>query len=235
MADQQALRNQSTADIDAFLEDLVEKRGPTGRGRLMFALDATASRQPTWDTACQLQSQMFAEVASIGSLDVQLVYFRGSSECKFTGWVSDAEKLAKAMQRIVCEAGWTQLRKILAHAKKETALLQVSALVFVGDALEMPPYGEDDPDKLIPMADELGRLGVPCFMFQEGGDETVERVFRDIAERSHGAYHRFDPGAAQQLAALLKAVATFATGGLAALEKRRDAEAVKLLSQMKKS
>ena len=76
-------------EIEAFLER-VRGLGPAAtagkRGRLIFALDATMSRQPTWDTACALQADMFREAASIGGLDIQLVYFRGLGECRASGW-----------------------------------------------------------------------------------------------------------------------------------------------------
>jgi hypothetical protein len=117
--------------------------------------------------------------------------------------------------------------KVLVHAQKETRLLKVSALIFIGDALE------EDEDGLIPEARELGRLGTPAFMFQEGADREVEKVFREIARVTRGAYCRFDPGAARQLAELLRAVAVFAVGGVAALESRTDAGAVKLLGQLR--
>src|SRR4051812_24425780 len=98
---------------------LLEKM-KTSRGRLIFALDATMSRQPTWDRASQLQSEMFAEVAKIGALDVQLVWFRGI-ECKASMWMSDTTELARAMRRVICEAGYTQLGKMLVHVRKEHA------------------------------------------------------------------------------------------------------------------
>ena len=75
----------SKPEIEAFL-DKVRALGPAAtagkRGRLIFALDATMSRQPTWDTACALQADMFREAAAIGGLDIQLVYFRGLTECR---------------------------------------------------------------------------------------------------------------------------------------------------------
>ena len=78
-------RRSSRAEIDAFLET-VKSLGPAPapalRGRLIFALDATMSRQPLWDTACKLQADMFREAAAIGGLDVQLVYYRGLGECR---------------------------------------------------------------------------------------------------------------------------------------------------------
>ena len=216
-------------EIDAFLAKM--KGASTAesgiRGRLIFALDATASRQPTWDTACELQDDMFREAAAIGGLDVQLVYYRGLSECRASKWVSQPEQLSRLMERTECRSGHTQLGKVLAHAKRETELLKVQALVFVGDAME------ENPDDLAQDAAALGRAGVPAFMFQEGNNREVERVFREIARLTHGAYCRFDPGAARQLAELLRAVAAYAAGGMTALAARRDAGAVKLLSQMK--
>jgi hypothetical protein len=225
------LKSDVTASgVDAFLAQM--KISPTASGisstgRLIFALDATASRQPTWDTACGLQAEMFREVASVGSLNMQLVYYRGLSECRASRWISHPEQLAQTMVKIMCQAGHTQIEKILAHAQKETRLLRVSALVFVGDAME------ENPDTLVHEAGELGRLEMPVFMFQEGNDRRVEQTFREIARLTRGAYCRFDPGAARQLAELLRAVAVFATGGRAALAARHDTGAVKLLAQLR--
>jgi hypothetical protein len=216
--------------LDSFLAR-VRTRPPTSsggvRGRLIFGLDATASRQPTWDAACELQAGMFQEVGTIGGLEMQLVFYRGLGECRASRWLSDSRHLAKTMSQIICNAGHTQLEKVLAHAQRETRLLKVSALAFVGDALE------EDDDVLIPAAMELGDLGVPAFMFQEGHDDEVEHTFREIARLTKGAYGRFSPGAARQLAELLKAVAVFAVGGIRALEGRKDAGAVKLLGQLR--
>jgi hypothetical protein len=170
---------------------------------------------------------MFREVATAGGLEVQLVYYRGDSQCAASRWTTDTNHLTKIMTGIMCRAGHTQLRKVLTHAQKETRLLKVGALIFIGDALE------EEPDEVIPEAHELGRLGVPAFMFQEGDDRKVEQVFREIAGVTKGAYCRFDPGAARQLAELLKAVAVYAVGGLTALAARKDAGAVKLLGQLK--
>jgi hypothetical protein len=219
------------SEVDTFLAELKTLASPdTGtRGRLIFALDATASRQPTWDTACQLQAEMFREAATAGGLDLQLVYYRGLEECRASRWLSDPGHLAKTMSQIMCNAGTTQIEKVLLHAKKETKLLRVSALVFVGDAME------ENPDTLAHEAGELGRLGVPAFMFQEGADRHVEQVFRDIARLTHGAYCRFDQGSARQLAELLRAVAVYAAGGITALVARHDAGAVKLLTQISTS
>ena len=223
----------SRPEIDAFLAK-VKGLGPAAtagkRGRLIFALDATMSRQPTWDSACALQADMFREAASAGGLDIQLVYFRGLSECRASGWVAGTDKLGDLMSRIDCRGGHTQIGKVLSHARTEHTRQRVQALVFVGDAME------EKIDDLSAAAGELGLLNVPVFMFQEGGDPVAETAYREIARLSRGAYCRFDTGSAQQLAELLRAVAAYAAGGikaLADLSARKAGSARLLLAQMK--
>jgi hypothetical protein len=218
------------SEIDRFLADKAQEK--PRRGRLIFALDATASRQKTWDTACQLQANMFREVAGLGSLEVQLVYYRGpdgypEGECRASRWYDNSAYLTKAMSSIVCRAGYTQLKRVLLHCCQEAARSKVNAVIFVGDACE------ESKDALTEPAVDLGRLGVPIFMFQEGHNREVERVFREIARVTGGTYCRFDSGAAKQLSELLKAVALFAVGGAAALEGRNDAGSVRLITQLK--
>jgi hypothetical protein len=223
----------SRADIDSFLAQvrgLAPKTSAGGRGRLVFALDATMSRQPTWDTACRLQAEMFHETAAIGGLDVQLVYFRGLSECRASRWVSDPRALSSIMETIDCRGGQTQIRKVLGHVRRETERAKVAALIYVGDAME------ESVDDLCATAGELGLTGVPCFMFQEGGDERTEHAYREIARLSRGAYCRFAPGAAHELAELLRAAAAYAAGGMKALDdlsRRQNAGAIKLIAQMR--
>ena len=197
-----------------------------GRGRLIFALDATMSRQPTWDTAMRLQAEMFDEAGKVGALDVQLVYFRGFNECRASKWVSETRGLRDLMTGIDCRGGNTQIGKVLSHARKETRKKRVNALVFVGDALE------EAIDDLAAKAGELGLLGLRLFIFQEGRDATVERGFRELARLTGGAYARFDPNAAGQLAQLLRAAAVYAAGGLKALQKSSAGSRL-LLEQLK--
>ncbi len=221
------------AEIDAFL-DRVNALGPAAapgkRGRLIFALDATMSRQPTWDTACRLQAEMFRETAAIGGLDIQLVYYRGLAECRASSWIAEPERLGALMSRIDCRGGHTQIGKVLAHARRENDKAKVGTLVFVGDAME------EALDDLCTGAGELGLRNVAAFMFQEGYDPICERAFRDIARLTRGAYCRFAPGAAHELSELLRAAAAYAAGGmkaLADLKQRQSAGAVRLLEQLK--
>lgn len=210
-----AVRPKSS-DVDRFLAEaraLAPTVATDGRGRLIFALDATMSRQPTWDKASRLQAEMFEEAGKVGSLDVQLVYFRGFDECRASHWVSDTKGLRDLMTGIDCRGGQTQIGKVLSHARRETRKRKVNVLVFVGDALEEPI------DSLAAKAGELGMLGVKLFIFQEGRDPFVERGFRELARLTRGAYARFDPNAAGELAKLLRAAAVYAAGGLKALQK----------------
>jgi hypothetical protein len=202
------------------------------RGRLLFAIDATMSRQPTWDLALGVQADMFKTVAEIGLLEVQLVFFRGAGECKSTPWVSKAENLARLMTTVTCAGGFTQIGKVLSHARKEAERHHVSAMVYVGDCME------ESGDTLCGRAGELALLGVPVFMFQEGHDAQAELVFREIARLTRGAYCRFDRRSAHELKDLLSAVATYATGGKRALEQlaiARSGGARRLIGAMDQS
>lgn len=198
-------------------------------GRLIFALDATMSRQPTWDMAVQLQADMFREAGRIGGLNVRLVYFRGLNECRASPWISDTAHLSRLMSTIQCQGGHTQLGRVLSDARKEAVASGVRAIVFVGDAME------EQLDALCATAGELGLLKVPCFMFQEGLDPAAETAFREIARLTGGAWCRFDMGSAGQLRELLRAAAAYATGGRDALMKlaKNTSGAAMLLGQMK--
>jgi hypothetical protein len=204
----------SSADVDAFLRDLnqapaVQPGG--GRGRLIFALDATASREPSWDRACRIQGEMFEATAALGGLDVKLMFYRGFDECKASRWMQTAAELHRAMRAVSCIGGETQIERILAHAIAETKQRRVHALVFVGDAME------ENVDRLAKLAGELGLLGTPVFVFHEGGNRNAGVAFRQIAKLSRGAYLSFDTASADRLKELLAAVAVYAAGGYRAL------------------
>jgi hypothetical protein len=211
-------------DVDAFLAAVKKMPSTSGEGRLIFAMDATMSRQPTWDSALSIQGQMF--MAAKG-LQVQLVYFRGFNECKASGWVAEPKALANLMTKVDCRGGNTQIGRVLGHVKNAANKAKVNAVIFVGDACE------ENIDGLCQSAGEIGLLGVPMFMFHEGTDGTAERAFKEIAKLTRGAYFRLDSAAPKVLADLLGAVAAFATGGRPALEAKGGQAARALLSQLK--
>jgi hypothetical protein len=203
-----------TGDVAAFVEQL--RRLPTetaaGKtGRLIFALDATASRQATWDLASQVQGEMFLEAGRVGGLEVQLVFYRGFGECRSSSWVRDAAELVRLMRAVSCVAGKTQIARVLRHAATEARRKPVQALVFVGDCME------EDVDELGRLAGELGLLGTRAFLFHEGGDRRAEQAFQQIAHLTRGACFPFSSASAADLRALLGGVAAYAAGGRAAL------------------
>jgi hypothetical protein len=218
-----AAKTGQITPLSTNLETFLSRVDPA-RGRLIFALDVTASRQSTWDTAAQLQTEMFATVASIGGLDVQLAYYRGYDEFVAAHWLSDARALTATMSRVNCVAGQTQIRKVLAHARKEHAREKINALIIISDACEEAAHD---------LYAEARELGVPVFMFQEGDDEYVGKVYAEIARITGGAVAKFDTGSAQRLADLLKAVAAFAAGGIKALANQKTEAARLLLTQVK--
>ena len=223
----------SEAEVDAFLRKVAMapvNKVPGQRGRLIFAMDATASRQPTWDHASHIQGEMFAATADLGGLEIQLAYYRGFGEFKASPWLTDSEPLLRLMTSTYCLAGETQVRKVLRHAINETGRKKVDAMVFVGDSIE------EDIDQLGALAGELGLLGVPAFMFHEGDNPIAGFAFRQIALLTNGACCRFDASSARTLRNLLSAVAVYAAGGRQALEdlaKRDGGEALKVAHQVK--
>jgi hypothetical protein len=219
----------SSAEVSAFL-DQVKARVPasSGQGRLIFAMDATMSRQSSWDMALELQGDMFRAVKEAGGLDVQLVYFRGFNECRASKWVRDPDALARLMRQVSCQGGSTQMGKVLAHARAESEQAKVNAVVYVGDCME------EELDELSARAGELGLLGVPVFLFQEGREARAERAYKEIARLTSGAYCPFDAGSARQLRELLTAVAVYASGGRKALKdfSGTSSAALRLLEQL---
>ena len=221
------------AEIDAFLAKMrsTPAASASARGRLIFAMDATMSRQPAWDMALQVQADMFKAVKAIGGLDVQLVFFRGFDECRASRWVSDATELARLMTAVQCRGGFTQIRRVLKHAAAEAQRGKVSALVYAGDAME------ENVDELAGLAGQLGILSIPVFLFQEGHDPRAQAAFAEIARLTRGATCRFGPGSAAELRELLEAVAVYAAGGRKALTDYAKGRAgpTLLLEQMSKA
>ncbi len=222
------------ADVSAFLRQVAtapqRANKPGEHGRLIFAMDATASRQPSWDRAATIQGQMFHETAALGGLDIQLVFYRGFGEFKVSRWTDDEADLQTWMTSVQCRAGETQLSKILSHTANETTRKHVNALVFVGDSCE------EDIDRIGVKAGELGLKGVPAFMFQEGSDGVAGFAFREVARLTRGAYCHFDSTSAAALRDLLAAVAVYAAGGRRALEDlaaRHGGAVLQIANQMK--
>ncbi|HTN35412.1 MAG TPA: VWA domain-containing protein, partial [Marinobacter sp.] len=139
MSDKKLPTKSDKQSIDQFIHQVrtLPKAGNT-QGRLIFALDATASREATWDQACHLQSELFLATKDLGGLAIQLCYYRGFREFKATGFVTETGQLLKLMNGVSCLGGHTQIHKVLTHARKETRAKPVKAVVFIGDSCEEP-------------------------------------------------------------------------------------------------
>lgn len=201
--------------VDAFLRKVAAAPAPQAqagqRCRLLFALDATASRQPTWAQASRVQMEMFSVAAGLGGLEMQVAFYRGFGEFKATPWLSDGADLLRRMSKVGCVGGHTQIARVLRHALNQTRERKVAALVFVGDAVE------ENPDEICHLAGEMGLNGLPAFLFHEGPDMGAYGVFQQAARLSGGACCRFDASSPRELHDLLSAVAVFAAGGRKAL------------------
>jgi len=219
-------------EINKFLEKVATMpiaNRSNDRGRLIFALDATASRAATWDMAAHIQADMFQTVAQLGGLDIQLVYYHGYQQFNSTAWIANSQQLLNVMNQVQCLAGITQITKVLKHSLSETKQKKVQALVFIGDCIE------ESPELLYQLAGQLAIFNVPVFMFQEGDDLLTTQVFQKIASITKGAYCHFDQGSAEQLKEILEAVASYVAGGKKALQqysKTRGALSQKITRQL---
>ena len=225
--------DSKSADVAAFLEQLNAPSSRAGGvGRLIFALDATASREPTWDHACHVQGEMFEATAGLGPLEIKLAFYRGFAECKVSRPLYSAADLRRVMRGVRCVGGHTQIERILNLAIREAQTdSPPSALIFVGDAME------ERLDRLCHLAGELGTCNVPIFLLHEGDNSIAGRAFQQLAKLSGGACLPFDLGSIDRLKALLGAIAVFVTGGHAALESyaaKTGGDVLQLTHQLRK-
>lgn len=225
-----ALKSVSTTtEIANFLkQSAVLPLSPANKhGRLLFALDATASREPTWDSASHIQCHMFSNTQALGALCVQLCYYFGYKQFKYTPWLEDSKRLTAVMGEVSCMGGATQISRVLKHALAETRAQRVQALVFIGDCIEEPI------DQLCGLAGQLKLHGTPVFVFHEGNDLSAANGFRQIARLSGGAYAPFNLASVGVLEALLSAAAAFSIGGADALQHLPESQLkyAKLLEQ----
>lgn len=219
----------ANAAVAAFLARAqgVAVRAPSQQGRLLFTMDATASRQPSWDRACHLMGDMIEATQDIGGLAIQLAYWRGHMEFAATPFLTDGAELTRRMAGVRCLGGQTQILRALTHALDETRRARVNACVLIGDALE------EALDPIAHTAGQLGLHGTPVFAFHEGAEPTSAEGFRQIAKVSGGAFAPFDAGSATALRDLLRAVAVFAAGGRARLAALPGPAAGRVIAQLR--
>lgn len=214
--------------VDDFLDQVKHLPSKSqDANRLIFGLDATASREPMWDLATQLHAELFSAAAQV-DLEVQLVYYRGFNEFHASGWSKNSRELLQHMTRVRCLGGITQINRFLHHVRQEATSEKLKAAVLIGDACE------ESVGEILAVAGQLGLLQIPVFAFQEGHDYNATQVFSGIATRTGGAHVPFAPGSAAELKDLLNAVAKYASGGIDAVSKLKSPLGTRLLQQLKK-
>ena len=202
--------------------------GPSSRPRLVFAVDATASREPAWAAARQVTDALVKALP--GELDVALAVHGGSRVHTFTAFTNDPATLRDRTAGVTCEAGLTRLLPILSASLKQPS---VRVIVYIGDVFE------ENVTQGRGLADSLGQRGAKLIVLHDTADPSARRdaeLFWDLAKRTGGCVLPFDVNAPGRLRDILSAVAVYAVGGEKLLREKRHAlpGAVALLDHLDK-
>jgi hypothetical protein len=187
--------------------------GTPARPRLVFAVDATASREPAWEAARQVTDALVKALP--GELDVALAVHGGSRVHTFTAFTDDANTLRDRAAGVTCEAGLTRLLPILSASLKQPAMRVV---IYIGDVFE------ESVTQGRRIADALGAQGTKLIVLHDTADPAARRyaeVFWDLAKRTGGCVLPFEASASGRLRDLLSALAVYAVGGEKLLRERR--------------
>ncbi len=185
----------------------------TGRPRLVFGFDATASREPAWATARGVTDALVRALP--GTLDVALAIHGGGRLHTFTEFTANPATLRDHAAGVSCIAGPTRLLPVLSRALSEPG---VRVVTYIGDVFE------ESQARGRSLADALGARGTRLIVLHDVADWNARRdaeVFLDLARRTGGCVLPFDANAPERLRHLLEAVAVYAVGGTALLEEKR--------------
>lgn len=223
---------QGKATAAATEKEIIESAIATqSRPRLLFAMDATASREGAWNVAKEITGTMFEAVP--GALDVALAWHSGGRLQQVTPFSPDTRSFLEKVHAVRCVAGGTALKEILARA---TSTVRLKALIYIGDCFE------ENASEALELAKQLKLRGVRCFLFHDrssmvqGYDvDTASKVFGEIARITGGALLPFDESAPELVKQLLEAIAYYAAQGMKALQaKSKTLPAARLLLEQMK-
>ncbi len=181
--------------------------------RLIFAVDATASREPAWSAARQVTDALVKALP--GALKVALAVHGGGRVHTFTPFTSDPATLRDRAAGVTCQSGLTRLLPILAIGLKQP---DVRVVIYIGDVFE------ENIDQGRRLTDAMGARGTRLIVLHDTADRGARRdaeVFWDLAKRTGGCVLPFDSHAPGKLRELLSAVAVYAVGGEKLLRDRR--------------
>lgn len=185
------------------------------RPRLVFAIDATASREPAWQAAKATTDALFHALP--GQLDIALAVHSGSRLTAFTDFASDPAPLRQAASLLQCEAGITRLLDILERTRDASA----KVLIYIGDVFE------EDLQRAEHLATSLRLRGTRVIIFHDRAQapslDVSAEAFHMIARITQGAVLPFDHTATAALRDALEAIATLAVGGVKLLQQRAPA------------
>ena len=194
---------------------------PKSRPRLIFAIDATASRAAAYEAAKSLTDVLFSAIP--GGLDVALAVHGGNRLHTFTDFSSDFSMFRSRAAAISCIAGETRFVEILEKAK----LRKAAVLIYIGDAFE------ENVSRARAAANALaGRTRV--IILQDGDDHGAGAVFGEIAGITGGAVLPFDHAATAYLRDLLSAIAILAICGEEGLSTASSDAAAALRAGLRK-
>jgi len=206
------------------------KRIADAQTRIIFSLDATASRAPTWQQAQSLHKALFEAASETSELSLQLCYFRGIATFHASPWLATASGLRGALSQIYCEGGITQIQRLLEHClHQHSDSTSIKAIIFVGDAVE------EDAGLLNDLAVKCRLAKRPLYIFQEGSDPVAGSAFASMAALSGGVHFGLGNDSADQLRRLLQSVVRLATGGRKALESSTRESDKLLLKKLTRS
>lgn len=194
-----------------------------------FIIDATASRQDTWDTAQKTQAAMLSELANgfADRVTIELVTFGGDVLNAPTQAVSHIDA-AKRLAEVECKAGSTQFIDAL-QPFVERKDNRTKSIIIVGD------FFEENIETVYDVARKLAQKKIKIFTFQEGhyDNDDTETFFRELARITGGAYAKF--GSPVQLSKLCADVIDLTLGGCNALRALNKIETPQtLLAQAKR-
>lgn len=209
---------------------LAEQLNTVAVPRLLFTLDATASREGAWNVARKITHSMFEQLP--GELEVSLGWHGGGSLQEITPFSTQSRGFLDKLNSVNCSAGRTALNDLLQEC---TQIPRLRALVYIGDCFE------ENEENAYAIAEQLRIKGIKLFIFHDRSSERygynvddAKRIFANLIDICGGCLLDFNESSANKSKELLDAIAVYAAGGTKLLEQKRKQlpGAAKLLEQL---
>ena len=194
----------STANANTAYNDAARAREHLNG--ICFVIDATGSRQASWQQAQRTQAEMFDAVKTAGNLKLSIVCHRGGS-VKDLGSFASPDDAKRRMAEVSCESGNTRIVDSLQSALGK----KPSTIIMVGDCFE-----ESFTD-LQKVCTQLAAQKIRVYAFVEGNESSGQRAYKMAADMTDGIFQPF--GSGLDLSDLCVAAAVFDVGGQQAFDK----------------